>query len=122
MTITIDKLGEMCYEQNRVISLELGEPDLGNWDNLSQEIKDSIINGIMNILKNPGISPEENHENWLKYKRAEGWAYGKEQDSENKISKYLLPWSELTDLQKQKDEIFINIINQFKDEIEYVVV
>lgn len=43
------------------------------------------------------------HGRWVVERLLNGWKYGEQKDIENKISPYLVPWSELPDDIKQYD-------------------
>lgn len=45
------------------------------------------------------------HENWSKGRIAEGWVYGAERDDANKTTPCLVPYDELTDLEKEYDRV-----------------
>lgn len=64
---------------------------------------DSLMNGVRFGLKNPNSTPKENHDNWMKCKINQGWMYGKEKDLEKKTHYDLVPFEELTKIEKDKD-------------------
>ena len=53
--------------------------------------------------KNPSITAEENHENWMKYRLSQGWVYGKVKDKEKKTHPDLVPFAKLPPVEQRKD-------------------
>lgn len=52
-------------------------------------------------------SPEELHGSWMQAYFAMGWVYGEEYSKENRIHPDLVPYSQLGQLEKDKDAVFI---------------
>lgn len=57
-----------------------------------------------------GNGPEQSHESWLKEKADTGWKYGPVKDPEKKEHPCFVPYSELSEAQKKKDEIFVGVV------------
>lgn len=73
-------------------NLEPDEADLAShWD------------AIQAFMKNPGMTPEENHDNWMQYRISQGWVYGKVKDKEKKTHPDLVPFDELPKVEQGKD-------------------
>ena len=53
------------------------------------------------------LSPEELHESWMQAYVSMGWVYGEKYDREKKIHPDLMPYSELGQLEQDKDTVFI---------------
>ena len=66
---------------------------------------DSLLDGVKFALAHPNMTPEENHENWLLKKKAQGWVYGPVLDREKKVHPDLVPYAELPTVEKRKDVI-----------------
>lgn len=56
------------------------------------------------------LTPEEAHDNWMKKYLEMGWTYGPVRDPEKKTHPDLVPYDELPKLEKDKDEIFLLIV------------
>jgi hypothetical protein len=63
----------------------------------------SLLDEIEVMLKNPSITPEANHENWMRKKTEQGWVYGETKDFEKKTHPDLVPFNELPEIEKRKD-------------------
>jgi len=64
---------------------------------------ESQKDGTLFMLENPNITPEENHNNWMKKKTEQGWVYGEVKDFEKKTHPDLVPFDELPEVEKNKD-------------------
>ncbi len=53
------------------------------------------------------------HEEWVEHRKAHGWRYGEKKCVKTRLDPVLLPWEELTEIQKLRDRLFLNIVNTF---------
>lgn len=115
MELTVQLIAEICHEANRVIQKELGEPVNPPWPEASGEMQASAIDGVETALV--GASPRGSHENWLAFKRENGWVYGEKKDDELKTHPCMVEYDELPDEQKFKDKLFTGIVSVFKEPV-----
>jgi hypothetical protein len=80
------------------------------WEDAPDSQKNSIRLGIESIIKDPSITPEQQHEGWLRFKTEEGWVYGEVKDVEKKIHPCMLPYDQLPAQQRIKDTIFGTVV------------
>lgn len=101
------------HEANKEIQQQTGEfiPQL------SEHLTKSILDGVYYVLDNPNCTPEQQHNNWCYFKRADGWRYGPEKDFERKEHPCLVPYSELPDVQQRKDSVFRQTLDNFINEV-----
>ena len=110
----IEKCVRVAFEVNRAYKISIMrtlnlrlEGDMPcTWEYASQHRKDSILNGIKNIVENlavhkKSISNEEIHDNWVWFKNKSGWTWGHIVDYQAKThpniaSYYSLPYHEQT--------------------------
>lgn len=97
------------HEANKEIQQQTGEfiPQL------SEHLTKSILDGVYFVLENPNCTPEQQHNNWCYFKRADGWRYGPEKDFERKEHPCLVPYSELPEIQQRKDAVFRQTLDAF---------
>ena len=65
---------------------------------INKDQMESLLNGIKYADEHPDITPEENHNNWMKEKTRQGWVYGPVKDFEKKIHPDLVPFDQLPDI------------------------
>ena len=101
------------YEANKEIQQQTGEfiPQL------SEHLTKSILDGVYFVLDNHNCTPEQQHNNWVHFKRADGWRYGLEKDFERKEHPCLVPYSELPEIQQRKDSVFRQTLDNFINEV-----
>ena len=97
------------HEANKEIQQQTGEfiPQL------SEHLTKSILDGVYFVLDNPNCTPEQQHNNWVHFKRADGWRYGQTKDFERKEHPCLVPYSELPEIQQRKDTVFRQTLDNF---------
>lgn len=111
----IEQIARVVHEANRALQIEQADPTIPvsvGWDELDDETKDSAIDGVIGVLE--GNTPEESHDNWTKFKIENGWTYGPVKDEVKKEHPLLIPYEDLPESQKIKDDLFVNIVNTFK--------
>lgn len=63
----------------------------------------SLIDGIQYADAHTDMTPEQNHENWMKTKISQGWTYGPIKDFKKKTHPDLIPFDQLPEIEKGKD-------------------
>ena len=76
---------------------------------------DSLLQGTRFGLKNIGMTPEENHENWMRCKTEQGWVYGEVKDFEKKTHPDLVPFDELPKVEADKDIMDCMMVKELSD-------
>lgn len=101
------------HEANKEIQQQTGEfiPQL------SEHLTKSILDGVYYVLDNPNCTPEQQHNNWCYFKRADGWKYGQTKDFERKEHPCLVPYNELPEIQQRKDSVFRQTLDNFINEV-----
>lgn len=103
-------LEKLVFDLVNVVRKHNNEKDIEEYDNISEERKWQQLTNVMKIATHKDITPEEEHEIWIKLKEDAGWKYGEKTDRENKIHDCLVPYEELNDLQKFKDFLAIQTV------------
>jgi len=106
----IEMIAMVANDVNRAFCEGIGDPVPAAWEEASEEIKESSRNGVAFVLDNPDVSPEQSHENWMKFKTEHGWKYGPVKDEKKKEHPDLVPYDELPKNQKAKDFIFRAVV------------
>lgn len=111
--ITIGMIAEACHEVNRVLQRGLGEEVSPPWTSISRSTKDSAIDGVFTVLNNPYVSCSDLHQSWMNFKSEAGWVYGEVKDEAARTHPNLIPWEDLPEEQKAKDEMFRTVVLGF---------
>lgn len=109
----INSIARLCHEVNRQYCYLLGDNSQAPWEHTSESIKASARNGVQFVMQNPDAPPSASHDNWLKFKEAEGWQYGPVKDLEKKEHPCFVPYEELPETQRLKDALFRNTVLAF---------
>jgi hypothetical protein len=109
--MTIESIAKVCHEANRAYCAELGDASQKPWEESPDWQRRSAVDGVRFHLDNPSAGPRGSHENWLRAKLADGWAYGKTKDAAHKTHPCLVDYDELPADQRVKDSIFVGIVH-----------
>lgn len=102
----IEAAAREAHEVNRAYCKGLGDYSHLPWDEAPAWQRSSAIAGVRRVVDDPDITPKQLHESWLGQKLAEGWVYGETKDAEKKTHPCMLPYEDLPEAQRTKDELF----------------
>lgn len=109
-----EKIAPICHEANRVLTALVKDvPVQPPWNDAPPDMKKSTIEGVLAALKNPGITPEEQHAVWFQGKVRDGWCYGTVKDTEKKTHPALVDYHLLPEGTKAKDKLFTAIVRSY---------
>ena len=101
-------IAKLCHENNRAFCATIcGDHSHAAWEDTPPEIRQSVYSGVVNVLENPGLTPEESHQAWVDYKTREGWTFGNMKNVEQKTHPNLVPFHTLHVNEQFKDVLFI---------------
>lgn len=110
----VERIAKVAHEINRAYCNAIGDNSQPTWEDAPDWQKDSARNGVMFHINNPGVTPEQSHENWLNQKREEGWKWGVKKNPEKKEHPCFTAYQFLPTEQKVKDYLFKAVIEQLK--------
>lgn len=99
-------LGWLCYQMGADLPLH----DVAEDYKISDERLQSLMAGTKFVLEHPGTTAEENHNIWMEAKAAQGYVYGDVLDVKKKTHPSMVPFEELSDVEKKKDEMDVLMV------------
>jgi hypothetical protein len=108
MRVDVEAIARVCHEANRAWCEAHGDRSQVGWDAAADWQRASAIEGVEKALN--GATPEELHDSWCAFKRADGWVCGDVKDAGAKTHPCLVPYDELPDEQREKDHLFAAIV------------
>ncbi len=107
--MTDEEIARVTHEANRALQQIQGDPvPSPPWDDAPEWQRDSAVDGVKAALA--GATPEQLHENWLRFKEAGGWIYGETKSQAAKTHPCMLPYDQLPPDQRLKDDLFAAIV------------
>lgn len=103
-------IARICHEANRAYCHTLGDKSPLPWEDISDELRHSAIDGVRFHLANPDAVLSDSHKNWLAFKQAHGWKYGPIKDEAKKEHPCFVPYDELPSEQQRKNSLFFSIV------------
>ena len=107
----LEAAARTAHEVNRVWCEYNGDFSQKPWDEAPVELRNSARNGVQFHIKNPDAGDSGSHDNWTKFKVAEGYVWGEVKDLEAKTHPCLVPFSELPREQQLKDAFFRTVVH-----------
>lgn len=104
-------IARVCHEANRGYQAAApteGIPVAPPWDEFPLDQQLGVIEGVRLALT--GATPAHLHTAWCDAKVRDGWAYGSVKDAEAKTHPCLVPYDDLPDEQRVKDDLFLAIV------------
>jgi len=114
MKLTYEQIAQACHEANRAYCHAQGDYSQLPWSMVPANIKQSALDGVTFHLAHPDSRPDQSHDNWLKFKEADGWTYGPIKDADKKVHPCMVPYGELPVEQRAKDYIFSALVDTLK--------
>ena len=109
--MNIEQIAEVAHEANRRYCQILGTEDHREWSECTKEHQDRMMSGVRFNIVNPEITPQEQHENWMKMMSDKGWTYGPDgRNEEVKTHWCMVPYDQLPAKQQAKDALFRSIV------------
>ncbi len=97
------------YEAARIAAIAAEAPVVPETWSLREEPFREQFRGVIARQCGPErrTSPEKLHDDWVEAYRAMGWVFGEVRDPVEKTHPDMVPYSELGQLERDKDEVFV---------------
>jgi len=109
--LSVTQIARVAHEANRAYCQIIGDVSQLPWDGAPTSQQYSLVMGVRFRMDNPGSGPEKQHEAWMRTKVEDGWTYGTTKDHMKKTHPCIVPYIELSPIQKVKDVLFIAIVD-----------
>ena len=106
--MVIELCARAAHEVNRAYCVALGDESQLPWELASEQLKNSARQGVSGALA--GNTAEQSHQSWFDFKRAHGWVYGEKKDETLKTHPCMVPYSQLPESQRAKDDLFLAVV------------
>lgn len=105
----VEDIARVTHEANRAIQIATGDPAVSpHWEEAPEWQRNSAVDGVEKALA--GATPEQLHESWCDFKRADGWVHGPVKNEALRTHPCLVPYAELPEDQRAKDAVFAAIV------------
>ena len=116
-----DQIARVCHEANRMVQRVIGEPMSPVWDELPEWMRERNISWVEKICKGMMFSPAESHDSWVREMESLGWKHGPMKDEDMKEHPCLVPYEQLPQGQRMKDQVFWEIVQLMMGKSFWVV-
>ena len=107
----LERKAKFVYEGARLAAIASKAPIVPDpWEEREEPFKKQFMEVIVRQCgEQRSRSPEELHGSWMQAYFAMDWVYGEKYDREKKIHPDLVPYSDLNQLERDKDAVFITL-------------
>jgi hypothetical protein len=109
----IVRIAEQAHEANRVFVQATGGEEKKPWRLLENSDRERFIRATANALETRVSDPEKSHKLWSDSMLRDGWKHGDQYDETAKTHPNLVPYENLTPIEKFKDVLFLSIVTPF---------
>ena len=104
-----ERRAEFVYEAARIAAIAANAPVIpAVWGEREDDFRAQFLKVIgRQCGPQRSNSPEELHGSWMQAYFAMGWVYGEKYDRENRIHPDLVPYTQLGQLERDKDAVFV---------------
>lgn len=111
--LTDAAIARIVHEANRAFCLSHGDMTHRAWINTPEHVRQSTIEGVAYLRRNPHLTPQQMHENWSAAKLQQGYRYGQSKCHHARTHPCLVPYDQLPAEQQFKDHLFHAIVGLF---------
>ena len=105
----VEACARAAHETNRAFNSLMGDTSYKSWEQSPEWVRVSARTSIIGIAEHD-MSPQQLHASWVSEKRAQGWVIGPDKDFDKKTHPCLIPYDELPEEHRIKDEMWIGTV------------
>lgn len=106
----LEACAHAAHETNRAYCRSIGDDSQLPWDTAEEWQKRAARDGVLRLVENPQLTPEQAHDAWSTLKRTDGWVYGTIKDPVAKTHPCLVAYKDLPPEQQIKDQLFTTVV------------
>lgn len=114
-TALVRRVAEAAHNANRAYCISHNDLTQPSWEYAPSWQRMSAEDGVLAIARELVKGPGDLHRNWMAHKKAEGWTWGPEKDSELKQHPCMVEFEELPLDQRMKDFVFYETVRAALD-------
>lgn len=92
-----------------------------SWGALDEHRRQGVLDGVKAVLEGAVSTPQQAHENWMRFKQDAGWTQGPVIDTVAKQHPCICSWESLPEAERGKDRVFVASVIAANDLWEKVV-
>lgn len=112
-------IASRIYSVMRMLNLDCCVP-YPTWDEATEDQRTTFIDGVKFHLAYPNLTPQQTHDWWTRDKAAKGWTYGPVKDEAAKQHPSMVPYEELSAMERGKDVIFSEMCRMYFSTLAYL--
>ena len=112
---TLLDIAQECHAKNNELMMMNGEEQRGSWGTLDRHTKFITLKSVIKALENPNLTAKEMHDEWMNNKIEDGWKFGDVKDAELKTHPLIIDFELMNDVDKMKDQNFIDVCNKYRE-------
>jgi hypothetical protein len=102
-------MARIAYEATRQLAMVFNETRTA-WDDLSDDLRQLIIQRAREHLEHPDWTAQSTHEAWVDRRLLEGWHYAADLDLRDKRHPHLVPFNKLPARERARQILFVSTI------------
>lgn len=107
----VARIAQVMHETMRAWQKANGETPAPPWGRAPKWMKEASFASVAWRIANPNAPVSAQHDQWMTQKTSQGWKYGRTKSGVKKTHPMLVPYSELSEVEKRKDALVNAVID-----------